>query len=180
MRPKFRFTKAGAAQISDEDDQWRDLCTLSGSAGKWTIELPSETMGPYRTRQIAALEFVDRFFTGPWQKADREILQWWHTQRHTKDLITEEIANAIYDILVDTCGANPQDRATFVHSHTEAKYLSTEFRFCGLIGFGGKFRNYSGWWVDCYNEEVNYSSMRAILHANRKLQALWIKHYGEQ
>jgi len=177
MHPRFRFSKSGEVDVQDKVE-WRHLCTLSGTAKKWTIELPEETMGPYRTRQMAAVAFADRFFTKPWKEENRQIMAWWQTQPHHRGKITGHLAGDIFDILVEECGAFQEDRPPFVHNHTTAARISTEFRFSGHIGFGGKFRNHSGWWVDCYPEEEDYDNMRSILAANQRLKALWINTYG--
>lgn len=181
--PNFKFkasTNGYKAIALHGEDDWRDLCYISGSRGKWVIELPKETMGPYQTRWKAASAFAERFMTAPWREANIEIIRWWNRQPFAKDDINEEIANEIYDILVAECGASarPDERDSFVYHHTKAQHISGEYRFCGKIGFGGKFRNYSGWWVDCYREEENYNSVGCILHANEKLRALWLKNYG--
>lgn len=54
--------------------------------------------------------------------------------------LTEKMANKVYDILVAECGASdrPDDRQWFVCGQT--REVVREWRFCGSLGFGGKFR----------------------------------------
>lgn len=47
----------------------------------------------------------------------------------------------------------------------------SEWRFCGHLGFGGKFR-FPGFWVDCYPEDISPEREKVIQEANSRLQAL--------
>ena len=51
--------------------------------------------------------------------------------------ITKEKAGKVYDLLV---GAYEPDRDNFIYHHTESKDGCSEWRFCGKLGFGGKYR----------------------------------------
>ncbi len=72
--------------------------------------------------------------------------------------LTTEQANAIYDLLIQHCGASSDDhdkraRWNFVQAHTR-EYVE-EWRFIGALGFGGKFWNCNGrWYVTAYTEDV--------------------------
>tara|TARA_R110000803_G_scaffold50945_1_gene105554 strand:- start:53 stop:349 length:297 start_codon:yes stop_codon:yes gene_type:complete len=55
--------------------------------------------------------------------------------------LTEERANAIYDLLVSIGGAIETQREDFIYSHCTCDYEVTEWRFCGKLGFGGKYRS---------------------------------------
>jgi len=71
----------------------------------------------------------------------------------TDDLTTAErvTAKAIYDILVLQAGArdNESMRGQFEYFYGARQDLA-EFRFGGLLGFGGKiwWTNYDGWYVN--------------------------------
>lgn len=53
--------------------------------------------------------------------------------------MTEERANAIYDLLVEF-GAGESMRRSFVYHHCkEEKEMCREWRFQGVFGFGGKY-----------------------------------------
>lgn len=81
--------------------------------------------------------------------------------------------NRIYDILVAVCGAHEHDRASFV-SHFERPVgngPTSEWRFMGTFGFGGKFR-YPRMTVDGYPEDMNSDLIRAKLDADTKLAVL--------
>ena len=53
--------------------------------------------------------------------------------------MTEERANAIYDILVEF-GAGESMRSSFVYHHTKTdSEICREWRFQGIFGFGGKY-----------------------------------------
>jgi len=80
-------------------------------------------------------------------------------------------ANNIYDILVTEGGANPSNRDSFVHYVTEDH--DAEWRFCGSLGFGGKFYHNCGRiWVSCYSEDMNPERQATIHLITSKLEAL--------
>jgi hypothetical protein len=95
--------------------------------------------------------------------------------------MTTEQANAVYDILVEHCGADDTDgphllmtsRGEFVFHQTEQ--VQPEYRFQGALGFGGKFRR-NGWgdrWpVDAYEGDLTSERRAMIDRANTALNAL--------
>lgn len=94
--------------------------------------------------------------------------------------MTSEIANAIWTILVEECGASdlPDSRGSFVYYATTKDWIT--FRFQGDLGLEGKVNrgpptgyNPSHWQVS-YSKE-DYSLERAVKEelANRRLATLW-------
>lgn len=83
--------------------------------------------------------------------------------------MSEEAAQKVYDILVDTCGAKNGDdeRATFVYEYT-SDCPTHEYRFCGELGMGGKFR-YPSMIVTCYEENRTPKRDVMITSANERL-----------
>lgn len=79
-----------------------------------------------------------------------------------------DLAEKVYDILVDVCGAREGERKTFVaQQSTDA---IGEWRFCGTLGFGGKLRREeNGMYVYCYREDMNAEREAVINEANRRL-----------
>jgi hypothetical protein len=80
----------------------------------------------------------------------------------------------VYDVLTKVCGAsdNPYDREHFVAAQCEEGH-PTEWRFCGSLGFGGKFwRNDGRFYVSCYREDETPARLKAIAEANRLLSDL--------
>lgn len=90
--------------------------------------------------------------------------------------IPSEQANLIFDILIEECGAAPSMRTEFVREHgKEPWYWPTEFRFQGLLGFGGKFWNeYNNWRVSCYPENETQLVKEYMQKANERLASLRI------
>lgn len=91
--------------------------------------------------------------------------------------LTKDIANKVYDILVDI-GASENMRDIFVYAHITDKF-QVEWRFMGLLGFGGKFWNEwsyfdekFNWRVSCYSEDENEKREQLIKETNKKLDAL--------
>ena len=80
-------------------------------------------------------------------------------------------ANAIFDILVQECGAFGDDRLGFVYNQTTEPV--SEWRFCGKLGFGGKFwRNNGRMYVSCYPDDETPERMKMIEAANKRLELL--------
>lgn len=77
-------------------------------------------------------------------------------------------ANAIYDVLVECCGASETERDSFVHQ--QATEDIREWRFCGNLGFGGKFwRNNGRFYVSCYREDETPERLAMIAAADKRL-----------
>jgi len=85
--------------------------------------------------------------------------------------LSVETANRIFDILVSECGASETMRDDFIS--TETTEICSEFRFCGNLGFGGKFWNTNGkLYVNCYPEDETPERACIIGIANAKLARL--------
>ncbi len=70
--------------------------------------------------------------------------------------MTEERARKIWAILVEhgEAGELDGDDEFFVRYHCALTQMYSEWRFCGLLGFGGKFRtDHDRVYVDCYPED---------------------------
>ncbi len=86
--------------------------------------------------------------------------------------ITEQQAHAIWDILVEHVGAPESGRGGFV----DDRDAITEYRFSGLLGFGGKFWNSGGrWYVTCYPEDETEGRRLLIQEANERLAELLLQ-----
>lgn len=86
--------------------------------------------------------------------------------------LTIEVATLAYAVLVEFCGASPQedDVATFVGEFTSENPTS-EYRFQGDLGFGGKFR-FPALSVDCYPEHSTPTRIAMMHAANAALAEL--------
>ena len=74
----------------------------------------------------------------------------------------------IYDILVEMCGADENNRSQF-----DAVFPCSEWRFQGKLGFGGKlYMSRNKLYVSCYPEDMNPTRMSIITRANKKLDSL--------
>lgn len=76
-------------------------------------------------------------------------------------------ANQVYDILVTHAGAPEGMRDNFVYHWG----TSDEYRFGGLLGFGGKFW-YPNFKVNCYSEDLTPGRQIIIDEVNRLLQEI--------
>lgn len=89
--------------------------------------------------------------------------------------VTEPIARAIYTVVIEECGADPEFISDFSSVAQAGDW--TEWRFCGGLGFGGKLRapgsfgrNYPV--VTCYPEDETPTRQQAIDLANARLRSL--------
>ena len=93
--------------------------------------------------------------------------------------ITSDQADAAYTILVNHAGApdniNGRNREDFVFYVAECKFPDKEYRFCGSLGFGGKFLNEGDRVpvVNCYLEDRTPEREAAILATNEALAVLF-------
>ena len=95
--------------------------------------------------------------------------------------ITPEQAGAAYDILIEHAGAHNDDRGnareSFILAVSHPKIACDEYRFCGSLGFGGKFRNNGNRdgvpHVDCYREHETAERVATIEKVNALLRDLF-------
>ncbi len=85
---------------------------------------------------------------------------------------------AAYDILVAHAGAkdDADDKESFVTYYMQVEYPATEYRFCGNLGFGGKFWRNGSFYVSCYPEERTPVRTAAIEKVNNLLAELLVAH----
>ena len=83
-----------------------------------------------------------------------------------------EFWSGIYDILVKHCEAPEGYRRSFVDHHCEPPWAGvSEWRFCGNLGFGGKFwRNHGRFYVNYYREDETPEREAAAERANAAIQ----------
>jgi len=99
--------------------------------------------------------------------------------------ISPEMAMKIWRILVDVCGAyedeDGREEAGFLMATTAIKRTGArEWRFCGKLGFGGKFWvNNSRWYVNCYRENETAEKVNIMERANNLLALLLREHLGQ-
>jgi 5'(3')-deoxyribonucleotidase len=67
-------------------------------------------------------------------------------------------------------GANEKERADFLYVFVNNKYPTTEWRFGGLLGGGGKYRSYNA--VTCYSESETPERLDLIKNINLALNRL--------
>lgn len=84
----------------------------------------------------------------------------------------EATAHKVWDVLVETAGAHERGRDEFVY-HQTRKHPPTEYRFQGLLGFGGKFwSERARWRVTAYPEDMTPERKTIIEQANAALAEL--------
>lgn len=85
--------------------------------------------------------------------------------------IPPDLARRIWAILAEECGSEgEQTRNGFlIHVPDGCR----EYRFCGHLGFGGKFyAERDRWRVGCYREDETPDRLAMIARANARLAAL--------
>ncbi len=78
------------------------------------------------------------------------------------------LIHAIFNILVKHAGASEDLRESFLYN-----WGTSEFRFCGKLGPGGKFWNDGGGFrVDCYKEDETPERLAIMEKVNKLLLEL--------
>lgn len=87
--------------------------------------------------------------------------------------MTVREANAIYDLLVRLAGASNRELHRTMFIDSVVLRGTNEYRFCGALGFGGKFYA-SNWRVSAYPEDVAANSDLELIvnHTNNALYEL--------
>jgi hypothetical protein len=84
--------------------------------------------------------------------------------------------NLIWDILKKHCGASEGMRENFlaVAPRYVAEKAVLEYRFQGMLGYGGKvwLNNGEHPYVNCYREDENRETLKMIRNANKELQKI--------
>jgi hypothetical protein len=83
--------------------------------------------------------------------------------------------HTVWDILVAHAGALEEDRVRFVQACLKKDRFRhlTEWRFCGHLGFGGKFwRNDGRLYISCYKEDQTKKTQKIIDKVNVLLAEL--------
>ena len=85
--------------------------------------------------------------------------------------LTEQKANKVYDLLVSIAGADEPFRVNFIYHHCKSKDGCDEWRFCGKLGFGGKYYSHLNR-VDCYKEDATPETTKLIKEINNALSQI--------
>lgn len=94
--------------------------------------------------------------------------------------LTIDEAKAVYDLLVEECWPHndPHGRASFIADVTRGGFR--EYRFCGSLGFGGKFwDSHHRWYVTTYREDETDERRATIERVNARLDDLYRHFKGE-
>ena len=183
MTFKFSRQVQGVTRVSWIDRRGRvedPLCYLHKVNGKYLLPSLEKELGPFTKRWDAAEAYL-KWREMPAILKDREAiatsLNDRNRPRRESAFFTKDLAEQVFQILVEECGALAGDLDSFLFYHVASSTLrspSTEYRFQGLLGFGGKFYNsLDRWCVGCYPEEENVDTLKMINAANQKLDALF-------
>jgi hypothetical protein len=80
-----------------------------------------------------------------------------------------ELYYKVWDILVEHVGAREEDRPRFIDAclRKDRYEVLREWRFCGNLGFGGKFwRNDGRLYISCYREDMTRGLQKVINKVN--------------
>jgi len=87
--------------------------------------------------------------------------------------LSKEFAGKVYDVLIKEAGASNEwdkesDKESFIYHHEKD---CDEWRFCGKLGFGGKYWSNSNT-VDCYLEDLTPERELIIKQTNLELSKI--------
>jgi len=162
------------------------LCTVEGKRGDWYVHLkltsPRESLGPFKTRWEAANAYLGHYLKGLTEEIPKPPPSFdWPTPRRDPRTLTEEQAVAVYDVLVNRCGAHSSrhDRRDFIHAMMKAEPVR-EYRFGGWLGHGGKFWNDPGCFrVTAYGEDETPMVAWRLAQARWDLFKLWMSWFWD-
>lgn len=184
MYGKFSYKKSNSGWAVHYQgymaDQPKLLCYIEKGPEGWLIPLPNGPLGPFKDRWHAGVAYLKSIQDPVSEKLEREIeVRWRQNHVYRRDrTIPKEQASAIYDVLVQRCKASESERDSFLYSHAERQYTPNEWRFCGVLGFGGKFWNTeSKWYVSAYSENIDAETRLIIAETNEVLQRMFIEAY---
>jgi hypothetical protein len=87
------------------------------------------------------------------------------------ELSSSDWFSRVYDVLVKYADAPECDKDSFIYHHAQSEYGCREWRFCGSLGFGGKYRSGRNT-IDCYREDETPERLKIIEGVNRELSLL--------
>jgi hypothetical protein len=91
---------------------------------------------------------------------------------------THELFDKVYSALVANAGAPESNREYFVQRHvawSENPYETTEFRFMGRLGFGGKFWcTPDSFHISFYSEDSTPAREEVRIKTNEALKKLFV------
>lgn len=153
----------------------RRLCYMIKAEGKWHVP---GMAGTFKDRWHAAYAYLKDVVCDPITKTiEAETVAAWDKTRFQTDRgisLTGTEAGAVYDLLVEKCGAYPRDRDGFILHHQYIKNGSSEWRFGGLLGSGGKFYvTGHKWYVSNYTENGGPEENLLIAETNKALQGMY-------
>lgn len=100
--------------------------------------------------------------------------------------IDTPMAGRIYDILVFNAGSQERMRDNFIYWLCTQGKRNGEYRFQGVLGFGGKFwlQRYRldgqpEWFVNYYPEDKTRGRDRLVIRTNKALAELWAAEKAE-
>jgi hypothetical protein len=95
----------------------------------------------------------------------------------------EDFFNDVYSTLVHFARASESDRVGFLYHHTKMPKPARDFdcpveewRFCGSLGFGGKYWRQKNQ-VNCYSEDEDNTAKKIIAETNEALAEVALKHW---
>ncbi len=149
------------------DTQWVAFCSMSDVAG-----MAGKAEGGHDTRFGAALAFLGGVLDAKSDPIERFLRASWDTRRGDPEApLPAALASDVYDVLIAHCRAPAADKDHFVRRQAES--VIPEWRFGGLLGFGGKFWNAnSSLYVTAYSEDTGPETRLIIAEADRALLAL--------
>ncbi len=85
--------------------------------------------------------------------------------------MSAEHYNKVYDLLVSIGGAPERDRDGFILCHIDTEHPCREYRFQGVLGFGGKYWKLDNR-VNCYPEDESPTRREIMDRLNAALEQL--------
>ncbi len=167
------------------DGPWELIGWVVGSGrGGWEVagELTG-IEGTFKTRGKAAQAISDQIFKAKAASSLGRLQPLWRALPQRSDrALSREVADKVWDLLIQYGASDHRDydRDSFAHHHSHDSYsVCGEYRFQGVFGFSGKFRNSGNSFYVDYDSNKEGTPYRDWLEAklNWKLHELYMQEY---
>ncbi len=184
-RLEYRWPKHAGSVVSPLAWDTTSFCVVERRKDKeWHALLSTRTrasLGPYRTRALAAKAWLACVLE-PRAEAHEGVIvgAWRRSPIRRSDLrLTVPQAHQVYEILIEYGGATPHGQPDFRYAMVHAEIPCQEYRFGGVLGFGGKFHNEDNRFrVSAYAEHTGPEERILMARANAALHTCFLAFFA--
>lgn len=185
LKTRFLKTKdAWSGSVYDDTDKvWVPVDGVIARSGNHWVLSPSTKREVFKTRRDAAISDFRAKMNLKVEVIELQLkIAYDANHERQGDLrLPLDVGYELYEILERMCGASSDRRAADAFAYSENGRHIWEYRFGGLLGFGGKFWNTARkWYVSAYPEDMTPEMRYRIARTNIELQMLYSKYHDRR